>query len=152
MISDTSIPTERFSYHSLHLSTGLPLLPAGQQLILDHFTGYSLIIDWERKQDQVINAITLTEEELYVAFALITSWPSFAPYEKLLMLLSNLPAETPTPSDINDARASRTLDQLIAPLTRTVETCRTKLQALDLDIREIDQYGYRLIAAQRKEA
>jgi len=49
-----------------------------------------------------------------------------------------------TPSQIDDARATRYLEKLIAPLTTLIETCCTKLQALDLDISEVDQYGYRL--------
>ncbi len=137
-------PTERFSYHSLSVENSLHLLQEKQQVVLDHFTGYSLVVDWERQQDQILNATIFTEEELSMVLSLITRWPSFVPYERLFAYVQGLSGEAPTASDIDDARASGTLNQLIAPLHDLVETCRTKLQGLDLDIREIDQYGYRL--------
>jgi hypothetical protein len=40
---------ERFG--SFHLDMGTGLLPTGHQFVLDHFTGYSLVIDWHRKED-----------------------------------------------------------------------------------------------------
>src|SRR6266498_757593 len=140
MISTDSIPTERFSYHSLHLSTGLPLLEATQQLVLDHSTGYSMVIDWQ--QQMIRNTITFTKEELTAVFTLTSSWPSYVPYETLMT--NEAGERLSTPSQIDDARATQYLETLIAPLKALIETCRTKLQTLDLDIREIDQYGYRL--------
>ncbi len=139
MTSTDSIPTERFSYHSLYLSTGLPLLDAAQQLVLDHSTGYSMVVDWE--QETIQNATTFTKEELTVVLTLADTWPSFSPYEALM---TNESGERLTPCQIDDARSARYLDTVIAPLRELIETCRAKLQALGLDIREIDQYGYRL--------
>ncbi len=145
MTSIDSIPTERFSYHSLHLSTGLPLLEATQQLVLDQLTGYSMVIDWQ--QQTIQSATPFTKEELAVVFALASDWPSYVPYEALMT--NEAGERLTTPSQIDDARAARYLETLIAPLKALIETCRTKLQALDLDISEIDQYGYRLVAAHR---
>lgn len=139
MTSIDSIPMERFSYHSLHLSTGLPLLDATQQLVLDQLTGYSMVIDWQ--QQTIRSAITFTKEELAIVFTLASTWPSFAPYETLM---SNETGEGITPSQIDDARSARYLETLIAPLKELIRTCRVKLQTLAIDIREIDQYGYRL--------
>ncbi|HYU74558.1 MAG TPA: hypothetical protein VEL31_17960 [Ktedonobacteraceae bacterium] len=146
MISTDSIPTERFSYHSLHLSTGLPLLETTQQLVLDHSTGYSMVIDWQ--QQMIRNATTFTEEELAVVFTLASNWPSYVPYETLMI---NEAGEGPTPSQIDDARAARYLETLIAPLKALIETCRAKLHTLGLDISEIDQYGYRLARLNERE-
>jgi len=140
MTSTDSIPMERFSYHSLHLSTGLPLLEATQQLVLDQLTGYSMVIDWQA--EMIRSATTFTREELAVVFALASDWPSYVPYEALMT--NEAGERLITPSQIDDARATRYLEKLIAPLTTLIETCCTKLQALDLDISEVDQYGYRL--------
>jgi len=140
MTSTDSIPMERFSYHSLHLSTGLPLLEATQQLVLDHSTGYSMVIDWQTEMIQ--SAAMFTREELTVVFALANDWPSYVPYEALMT--NEAGERLITPSQIDDARATRYLETLIAPLKALIEMCRAKLQTLDLDISEIDQYGYRL--------
>jgi hypothetical protein len=68
MASNDSIPTKRFRYHSLFLSTGLSLLDATHQLVLDHFTGYSLVIDWQA--ETIRSATTFTQEELALVRAL----------------------------------------------------------------------------------
>ncbi len=148
MTSMDSISIERFSYHSLHLSTGLPLLKATQQLVLDHFTGYSMVIDWQQQMGQIQNATTFTEEELAAVFTLASNWPSYVPYGTLMI---NEAGEGPTPSQIDDARAARYLETLIAPLKALIETCRAKLHTLGLDISEIDQYGYRLARLNERE-
>jgi len=137
---------ERFSYHSLHLSTGLPLLEATQQLVLDHSTGYSMVIDWH--QWTIRSATTFTKEELTIVFTLASDWPSYVPYEALMT--NEAGERLTTPSQIDDARAARYLETLIAPLKALIETCRMKLQALSLDISEIDQYGYRLTRQGRR--
>lgn len=146
MISTDSIP-ERFSYHSLHVSTGLPALPQGQQLVIDHFTGYGMVIDWQRQRDQIRSATAFTQEELAAIFTLASSWPSYVPYEALM---TNEAGEGPTPSEIDDARSARYLDTVIAPLRELIKLCCAKLQTLGMEIREIDQYGYRLSSPGRR--
>jgi hypothetical protein len=65
--------------------------------------------------------------------------------------MTNETGEGIMPSQVDDARSAHYLDTVIAPMRELIETCRAKLHILGLDIREVDQYGYRLARLNKPE-
>lgn len=147
MISDISITPDRFRYYGFRVSNTQHLLPLGVELVIDQYCGYSMLLAWNRMNNQVITASQFLPEELPALSLLCSSWPSMVTFDVLVTALHPAPETQIVAYQIEDARNTGTLDQLIAPLKRQIDGYRQRLQELGLDVREIEGYGYRLIQA-----
>jgi hypothetical protein len=152
MISNTSIALEapdRFRYYGLRVNATQHLLPLGVELVVDQIIGYSMLLAYNRMNNQVITAAQFSPEELPALSLLCSSWPSMVSYELLVTALHPAPEAPIVAYQIEDARNANTLEQLLAPLTRQIDGYRQRLRELGLDVREVEKdgrsYGYRLI-------
>lgn len=147
MISTDSIAPDRFRYYGLRVSTTQHLLPLGVELVIDQFYGYSMLLAWNKMNNQVITATQFSPEELPALSLLCSSWPSMVPFDVLITALHPAPDVPIVAYQIEDARNMGSLDQLIAPLKQQIGGYRIRLRELGLDAREVEGYGYRLIQA-----
>jgi hypothetical protein len=151
MISNTSIALgapDRFQYYSFRVSTTQHLLPLGVELVVDQSCGYSMLLAWNKMNNQVLNAVQFLPEELPALSLLCSYWPSMTPFDVLVTALYPAPETQIVAYQIEDARSAGSLDQLIAPLKRQIDGYQERLRELGLDAREVEGYGYRLHQAQ----
>jgi hypothetical protein len=146
MISEHSVPTDRFSYYSLQTSA-IAVLPDGMSLVIDRFVGYCMVLDCNRSRHQVVAACQFSVEELPMLFLLTGYWPSMVTYDLLATAQHPAPDMLITAAQIEDAREGGTLEHLVAPIKAQLDTYRSRLQLLSLDVKENPGYGYRLIRA-----
>lgn len=150
MISNTSIALEapdRFRYYGLRVNTTQHLLPLGVELVIDQIIGYSMLLAYNRMNNQVITATQFSPEELPALTLLCSYWPSMVPFDVLVTALHPAPETLIVAYQIEDARSNGTLDQLMVPLHQQLDGYRQRLGELGLDVREVKGYGYRLIQA-----
>jgi hypothetical protein len=151
MISEHSIPTDRFSYYPLKTSV-ITLLEPDISLVVDRFVGYCLLLACDQMNAQIVAACQFSVEELPALLLLCGYWPSMASYEILATALHPAPTMLITGAQIEDARGDGTLEHLVAPIKQQLATYRNRLQVLGLDVAENAGYGYRLIRADRAPA
>jgi hypothetical protein len=130
-----------YEYYPLDVRE-LALLPDEHEVVLNPKNGLALLIDWDMRE---VRADTHFEPQACkVMMKLLSDWPSFVPYSKLLPLIS--PEPVPVIAErIEAARATDTLEQVIAPLLAILESCKPALARLGVAVFPMPEQGYLLI-------
>ncbi|HZU03391.1 MAG TPA: hypothetical protein VFA10_27235 [Ktedonobacteraceae bacterium] len=158
---------DRYRNFSLRVSETNHLLPEGQELVADRFSGSVTFVDW--KGEQFITSCRFSDTQFPVILILLESWPNYTPYEALLPLLdeelkdqeveeaesaeltvkfarireSGRPGESEEQKRrIEEAR--KEVEPILRPLRDLLEDCQMGLSEFGLSIRAVLDYGYLL--------
>jgi hypothetical protein len=132
-----------YEYYPLDVRT-FAILPDEHEIVVNPKNGLALLIDWDMREVRADCRFEL--EAIRVIMKLLSDWPSFVPYSKLLPLISPEPVPVIV-ERIEAARKKDTLEQVIAPLVAILEKCKPALSRLGLVAYPMPEQGYLLISA-----
>lgn len=122
---------ERYEYCPLDTSVGHALLPPEHELVMNKVSGKVTLVDWERRR--FVSDSSFTDEELPLILTLLNDWPSYVPYEKMLILTSD---ETPEQiaQRVEEAHTTNTLATILTPVRSLLTACNEHMHLFSIDI------------------
>jgi hypothetical protein len=150
--------SQYYAYYSLHhdaAETVISLLPSTQELVLGLEDGQAVLVDWHTRM--FLEHRQFCGRELLLAYALLNSWPSYVPLDKLVALSLYPEASALVQTWLDHARTTGDeagLQRLLRPLGVFIARCNVQFEAFGLSIAKVDQpefsgEGYRLVAWQK---
>ncbi len=147
---------ERFQKFVLRVTSDMYVLPEQHCVVVDSLTNQLWLVNWQEEQFLAL-CDGLDDEQFSLVLALLSAWPSFVPYAKLLQHIGIQPTQQDL-DDLERVRASGQLDDSeeervqeaqarahIDPLLQTLRDllagCRVNLHPLGMDISAVLDYG-----------
>lgn len=127
-----------YDYFSLR-SSEVSALPDGCSLVVHPGNGRITLVDWSRGIF-LAECEFATTKELPLILALLSAWPRYCPYARLLSLLCEEPEES-IARRLTLLR-DEALQQAVAPAREELKGCRQRLAHLGLCIHGVYESGY----------
>ncbi len=138
---------EQYEYYPLDTATGYALLPDEHELVVNKRSGKVTLVNWERRR--FLAESSFTDQELPLVRTLLSDWPSYVPYEKILVLVSD-ELQQAILQRLEEARQMKTLETVLEPVRSILKECQERVNLFGINIAAVYEHGYLLIPLSHK--